>query len=133
MCPQLYINFKLRSVAHLPTRAMMYKLFNTFVDDIFAWLVEMPTKHRIMTLRDDVVLMVFLYQSWIYRVDKTRANEFGYVYESVPMEIDAKTSKQLEKKNLEETGFTGDDLPQNIEKNCKIGQDEILTKNGTTN
>lgn len=81
MCPQLYINYRLKSVAHLPMRAMMYKLFNTFVDDVFAVLVEMPMKHRVMTLRDDAVLLVFLYQSWIYRVDKTRANEFGYAYE----------------------------------------------------
>lgn len=27
--------------------------------------------------RDDVVFLVYLYQRWIYRVDKKRANEFG--------------------------------------------------------
>lgn len=59
----------------------MYKLFNTFVDDAFAWLIEMPWKHRIMTLRDDVVFLMFLVQVFIYRVDKKRTNEFGFSYE----------------------------------------------------
>ena len=58
----------------------MYKIFNTFVDDAFAWLIEMPLKHRIMTLRDDVVFVIFLVQVYIYRVDKSRTNEFGYSY-----------------------------------------------------
>jgi hypothetical protein len=81
LCPQLYINYRLKSVAHMPWRVFMYKIFNTFVDDVFAVLIEMPMKHKIMTLRDDVVFVIFLIQAYIYRVDKTRANEFGYVYE----------------------------------------------------
>ena len=81
MCPQLYVNYRLKSVAHLPWKVFMYKIFNTFVDDAFAWLVEMPLKHRLMTLRDDVVFVIFLVQVYIYRVDKTRSNEFGYSYE----------------------------------------------------
>lgn len=60
----------------------MYKVFNTFVDDVFAFLIDMPWKHRIMTLRDDVVFLAFLVQAWVYRVDKTRANEYGYSYEN---------------------------------------------------
>lgn len=31
--------------------------------------------------RDDLVFLVYLYQRWIYRVDKKRANEFGYAEE----------------------------------------------------
>eukprot|EP00571_Detonula_confervacea_P000371 CAMPEP_0172311884 /NCGR_PEP_ID=MMETSP1058-20130122/15932_1 /TAXON_ID=83371 /ORGANISM="Detonula confervacea, Strain CCMP 353" /LENGTH=66 /DNA_ID=CAMNT_0013025191 /DNA_START=818 /DNA_END=1015 /DNA_ORIENTATION=+ len=34
-----------------------------------------------MTLRDDVVFLVFSCQAYIYRVDKTRTNEFGFAYE----------------------------------------------------
>lgn len=60
---------------------MTYKAFNTFVDDVFAWIIEMPTTHRIATLRDDLVFFIYLYQRWIYPVDKKRANEFGYSYE----------------------------------------------------
>lgn len=81
LCPQLYVNYRLKSVAHLPWKVFMYKIFNTFVDDAFAWLIEMPLKHRIMTLRDDVVFIIFLLQVYIYRVDKSRTNEFGYSYE----------------------------------------------------
>lgn len=36
MCPQLYMNYKLRSVAHLPWRMLTYKALNTFIDDLFA-------------------------------------------------------------------------------------------------
>lgn len=81
MLPQLYINFKLRSVAHLPVKSFMYKIFNTFVDDAFAFIVKMPLKHKIMTLRDDLVFFGFMYQWWIYPADKTRTNEFGFQYD----------------------------------------------------
>lgn len=37
----------------------------------------MPTLHRLATLRDDVIYFIALYQSWIYRVDHRRVNEFG--------------------------------------------------------
>jgi hypothetical protein len=82
LCPQLYVNYRLKSVTHLPWKVFMYKIFNTFVDDAFAWLIEMPWKHRIMTLRDDVVFLMLLVQVYMYRVDKSRTNEFGYSYES---------------------------------------------------
>ncbi len=78
MCPQLYLNYKLKSVAHLPWRQMTYKFLNTIIDDLFAFVIKMPTLHRIACFRDDVIFMIFLYQRWIYPVDKTRANEFGY-------------------------------------------------------
>jgi len=80
MCPQLYINWKLQSVAHLPVRAFGYKIFNTFIDDVFAFLVKMPLKHKIMTLRDDVVFLGFVYQWWLYREDASRVNEFGFQF-----------------------------------------------------
>ena len=118
MTPQLFINYKLKSVAHLPWRAFMCeslsllcllpsqspspsraisatiqpcspsvlepptdKAFNTFIDDAFAWMIEMPTKHRVMTLRDDLIFFVFLYQRHLYPIDKKRANEYGRAYE----------------------------------------------------
>ena len=82
LCPQLYVNYRLKSVAHLPWKVFMYKIFNTFVDDAFAWIIEMPWKHRIMTLRDDVIFLMFLVQVYQYRVDKSRTNEFGYSYDN---------------------------------------------------
>lgn len=41
----------------------------------------MPTLHRLACLRDDVVFFIYLYQRYIYKVDPTRANEFGQVGE----------------------------------------------------
>eukprot|EP00192_Tetraselmis_astigmatica_P002483 CAMPEP_0117689678 /NCGR_PEP_ID=MMETSP0804-20121206/24651_1 /TAXON_ID=1074897 /ORGANISM="Tetraselmis astigmatica, Strain CCMP880" /LENGTH=575 /DNA_ID=CAMNT_0005502533 /DNA_START=94 /DNA_END=1822 /DNA_ORIENTATION=+ len=81
MAPQLYINYRLKSVAHLPWKAFMYKAFNTFVDDVFAFAITMPLAHRLACLRDDLVFFIYLYQRWLYPVDKTRVNEFGLAYE----------------------------------------------------
>jgi len=78
MTPQLFINYKLKSVAHLPWRMMTYKALNTFIDDIFAFVIKMPTMYRLGCFRDDIVFFIFLYQRYIYRVDHTRVNEFGY-------------------------------------------------------
>lgn len=77
MTPQLFINYKLKSVAHLPWRMLSYKFINTFIDDLFAFVIRMPTMYRIGCFRDDIVFLVYLYQRWIYRVDPTRVNEFG--------------------------------------------------------
>ncbi|RWS12276.1 cleft lip and palate transmembrane protein 1-like protein [Dinothrombium tinctorium] len=77
MLPQLFINYKLKSVAHLPWRTFMYKAFNTFIDDLFAFiLTSIPTSHRVAAFRDDVVFLIYLYQRWLYPVDKNRISEF---------------------------------------------------------
>jgi hypothetical protein len=83
MTPQLFINYKLKSIAHMPWRTLMYKSLNTFIDDLFAFCIKMPTLHRLACLRDDVVFFVYLYQRWAYKVDPTRANEYGQVGEVV--------------------------------------------------
>jgi hypothetical protein len=77
MVPALYINYRLQSVAHMPGRAMTYKFLNTFIDDLFAFTIKMPTLHRLATLRDDVIFFVYLFQTWKYKVDYNRVNEFG--------------------------------------------------------
>lgn len=82
MWPQIFVNRRLQSVAHLPWRALTYKIFSTFVDDLFAWIINAPTIHRLATLRDDLVFAVFLYQRFTYRVDPSRVNEFGYRYDN---------------------------------------------------
>jgi len=45
--------------------------------DLFAFTIKMPTLHRLATLRDDVIFFIYLYQSYKYRVDYSRVNEFG--------------------------------------------------------
>ncbi|CAF0984734.1 unnamed protein product [Adineta steineri] len=81
MMPQLFLNYKLKSVAHLPWRAFMYKAFNTFIDDLFAFIITMPTAHRLACFRDDFVFLIYLYQKWLYPVDKTRVNEYGEAFD----------------------------------------------------
>lgn len=77
MVPSLYINYRLQSVAHMPGRAMTYKFLNTFIDDLFAFTIKMPTLHRLATLRDDVIFFIYLFQTYKYKVDYNRVNEFG--------------------------------------------------------
>lgn len=60
MLPQLFVNYRLKSVAALPWRAFMYKAFNTFIDDIFAFIITMPTAHRIACFRDDIIFLIYL-------------------------------------------------------------------------
>ncbi|KAH7732254.1 cleft lip and palate transmembrane protein 1 [Aphelenchoides avenae] len=77
MTPQLFINYKLKSVAHLPWRMLTYKFINTFIDDLFAFVIRMPTMYRIGCFRDDIIFLIYIYQRWIYRVDPKRVNEYG--------------------------------------------------------
>jgi len=66
MTPQLFMNYRLKSVESMPWRALTYKALNTFIDDLFAFIIAMPTMHRLGCFRDDIVFFVFLYQRWIY-------------------------------------------------------------------
>ena len=82
MLPQLLLNYRLKSVSAMPWRVMTYKFFNTVIDDVFAFfIIQTTSKHRWMTLRDDVVFVLFLGQRWMYPVDQKRADEYGYVYD----------------------------------------------------
>ena len=77
MTPQLYINYKLKSVAHMPWKAMVYKSLNTFIDDLFSFVIKMPWLHRLSCFRDDIIFFIYIYQRWVYRVDYSRTNEYG--------------------------------------------------------
>ena len=59
----------------------MYKAFNTFIDDIFAFIITMPTAHRLACFRDDIVFLIYLYQRHLYPVDHTRVNEYGQSFD----------------------------------------------------
>lgn len=59
MCPQLFINYKLKSVAHLPWRQMTYKFLNTIIDDLFAFVIKMPMLHRLSVFRDGMFICNF--------------------------------------------------------------------------
>ncbi|EPQ30466.1 uncharacterized protein PFL1_01992 [Pseudozyma flocculosa PF-1] len=79
LVPQLIVNYKLKSTAGMNTKTFVYKILGTFVDDLFAFCIKMPTLHRLACFRDDIVFFIFLYQRWIYGIDPTRRNEFGQV------------------------------------------------------
>jgi len=70
----------------MPGRTMMYKTLNTFIDDLFAFTIKMPTLHRLATLRDDFIFFIYLYQSYAYKVDYSRVNEFGQGGDDEPVE-----------------------------------------------
>lgn len=72
MTPQLALNYSLKSVSHLPWKLLCYRFVNTFIDDLFAFVIKMPAMHRVSCFRDDVVFIIYLYQRQIYKVDKTR-------------------------------------------------------------
>ncbi|GAA5987805.1 hypothetical protein JCM11641_004935 [Rhodosporidiobolus odoratus] len=72
LVPGLIINYKLKSVAHIPMKAMGYKVLSTVIDDFFSFIIKMPLLHRLACFRDDVVFLM-----WIYKVDPTRENEYG--------------------------------------------------------
>jgi len=96
MIPQVFINYKLKSVAGMPWRSMVYKTLNTFIDDLFAFSSKMPTMHRLSVFRDDIIFFVYLYQRWIYPIDAQRINEFG----------DADTTKVQESNNTHPQSFS---------------------------
>ncbi|KAI9152627.1 hypothetical protein H9P43_009423 [Blastocladiella emersonii ATCC 22665] len=75
--PQLYVNYKLQSVAHMNGRTMAYKFLTTIVDDFFVFIIRMPWLQRLAAFRDDVVFIIYLIQRYKYPVDHTRVNEFG--------------------------------------------------------
>ncbi|KIK67655.1 hypothetical protein GYMLUDRAFT_36378 [Collybiopsis luxurians FD-317 M1] len=98
LVPQLIINYKLKSVAHMPMKAMIYKTLSTVVDDFFAFCIKMPFLHRLACFRDDVVFLIFLYQRWIYRIDPKRVNEYGQVLSNDVDSISDKDSDKESKK-----------------------------------
>jgi hypothetical protein len=56
----------------MPGKALFYKFLNTIIDDLFSFIITMPTMHRISCFRDDVIFLIYIYQRWAYKVDKTR-------------------------------------------------------------
>lgn len=100
LVPQLIVNYKLKSTAGMNHKTFVYKILGTFVDDLFAFCIKMPTLHRLACFRDDVVFFIFLYQKWIYGVDPTRRNEFGQTLEKKDEEgkkVDGKAEGAEEK------------------------------------
>ena len=72
--------------------------FNTFIDDLFAFIITMPTAHRVACFRDDLVFVVYLYQRWLYPVDETRLDAAASFAESSEVAPQSKAAAQQKKK-----------------------------------
>lgn len=96
MFPQVWVNYRLKSVAGISTRVLMYKLVTTFIDDIYAIVMNMPFLYRIACFRDDIVFFIWVYQCFIYKVDYNRVNEYGEILE-IPEEEEEIVEKPAQK------------------------------------
>jgi hypothetical protein len=56
----------------MPSKALFYRFLNTIIDDLFSFVITMPTMHRISCFRDDFIFVIYLYQRYIYKIDKSR-------------------------------------------------------------
>lgn len=101
MTPQIFINYKLKSVGQLPWRTFIYKSLNTVIDDLFSFIIKMPWLHRIACFRDDVVFAILLYQRWIYPVDSSRSAD-GDDEDESEAAVEGEDQKVLENAEKEE-------------------------------
>ncbi|KAF7708634.1 hypothetical protein HF521_017691 [Silurus meridionalis] len=77
MVPQLFVNYKMKSVAQLPMSVLLYKGLNTFISDIFSGVLSTPGPHPLACFRDDVIFLIYLYQRRIYHVNKSRGRDYA--------------------------------------------------------
>ena len=87
----------------MPQRTLFYRFLNTIIDDLFSFVITMPTMHRISCFRDDVIFVIYLYQRWIYRVDKTRGAYATEEKKTPKVETDQKEEKSDSKAAEKET------------------------------
>ena len=107
LTPQIYLNYKLKSVEHLPMRAMTYKFLNTIIDDLYAFAVKSPLLYRIFCFRDDVIFVIYIYQIFKYRKNSRKE-----MIEKEKKQYAEEKKKLLEKKE------------KNEEKNDNINNDK---------
>lgn len=72
MTPQVFMNHRLKSVEHLPWKALTYQAINTFIDDVFTLCIRMPEIQKYSVFRDDIVFIACCVQRWMYRKPSAR-------------------------------------------------------------
>ena len=71
------------------------RIQNTFIDDLFAFIIRMPTMARMSCFRDDVVFIIYLWQRYLYPVDTSRPAEGGGMAETTgPVQEKEKGTKE---------------------------------------
>ena len=53
LIPQLIINYKLKSVAHIPLKAMLYKTLSTVIDGAFGFSQWLDARRRLLLRHQD--------------------------------------------------------------------------------
>eukprot|EP00971_Amphidinium_carterae_P022596 445789-Amphidinium_carterae.1 len=66
MTPQVFLNYRLKSVEHLPWKVLVYQAINTFIDDVFMFCIRMPEVQKYSVFRDDIIFVICLIQRWMY-------------------------------------------------------------------
>ena len=100
---------------------MTYKALNTFIDDIFAFVIKMPTMYRIGCFRDDIVFFIFLYQRYIYRVSLF-SRQITIVFPNISSPLfwrifhDFFLFFQVDHTRVNEFGFSGEMLDEQSKK-----------------
>lgn len=124
MLPQLFVNYKLKSVAHLPWRAFMYKVFD-FQKIVFIWLVRIELIY-FYSRRSTHSLTTFLLsllrcrpltewpasemmQSFLYTFTKDGKRFFKLLL-GVNLKFSNTRLYPVDKKRVNEFGATGEDV-----------------------
>jgi len=98
MTPQLWVNYRLKSVRALPWNHLIYRFINTFIDDLFAFVIRMPLLHRISVFRDDFIFILYMIQRCMYPVSASRPvehmDEDGNVLGEDAIEMEATPSQK---------------------------------------
>ena len=94
MTPQVYLNYKLKSVEHMPFKVLTFNFLNTIIDDLFVFAIKTPLMYRISCFKDDVIFVIFIYQLIAYRKNKRMTDE-----EDIKKEEISETKSLDEKKN----------------------------------
>lgn len=125
LTPQIYLNYKLKSVKHLPLKALTFKFLNTIIDDLYAFAVKTPTLYRVFCFKDDLIFVIYIIQIFLYRGNKreeideeqAEANEEG---REETKNLDMNGQEMLENEKHKESIFStakeSDNPIQNQEK-----------------
>lgn len=98
MTPQVFMNYRLKSVEHLPWSALTYSFINTFIDDLFAFgIFRVPEVSRYSCLRDDIVFVIICFQRWYYK--ERRVEEVEEEKVEPPLDPVVETTSLKERKS----------------------------------
>lgn len=126
MLPQLYVNYRLKTVAGMSRNAFIYKFITTFIDDLYTFVSDLPLMYKIACFRDDVVFFIWIFQCFIYPVDPTRANEFGFV-EKQENEKESK-KKESNPNDNNESNSKDQDESKDTQKKTESSEENITEK-----